>query len=140
MELRNIVKPLGKEEAAQLSESVRFRIVKGDPKGKPFGTPRNPRIPTIEEFNPTIGELNAGDVAGAINGRKHGIFPEQAENIRKMSNEELLQFRLEDPMSGNILGDGFNITGGHHRLNEIIRRVQAGELPADAKVRILFHD
>lgn len=140
MELSNIVEPLRKEEAAQLSEKVRFRIVKKDAKGKPFGTPRNPRVPTLEEFNPAIGELKAGDLAGAIVGRKHGIFPEQAENIQAMSNEELLQFRPEDPISGNIQGEGFNITGGHHRLSEILRRVQTGELSADAKVRILFHD
>lgn len=57
-----------------------------------------------------------------------------------MSNEELLRFRPEDPISGHIQGDGFNITGGHHRLNEINRRVAAGELSADTKVRILFHD
>jgi hypothetical protein len=138
--LGDIVEPLAEEEAAQLSESVRFRTVKGNAKGRPFGTPRNPRAPTVEEFNPKIGELKAGELAGAIKGRKHGIFPEQAENIRRMSDEELLRFRLEDPISGNIQGDGFNISGGHHRLNEIIRRVEAGELPADTKVRILFHD
>ncbi len=138
--LCRILKPLGKDEAAQLSEVVRFRIVKGDAKGRAFGTPRNPCVPTAEEFNPQIGEIRAGEVAGAINGRKHGIFPEQAESIRKMSNEDLLRFRLEDPISGNIQGDGFAITGGHHRLNEIIRRVQAGELATDTPIRILFHD
>jgi hypothetical protein len=46
--LGDIVEPLGKEEAAQLSESVRFRIVKGNAKGRPFGTPRNPRVPTAD--------------------------------------------------------------------------------------------
>ncbi len=138
--LCSIVKPLGQEEAAQLSENVRFRIVKGDARGRAFGTPRNPRAPTVEEFNPRVGELNAGDIGGAIKGQKHGILPDQAESVSKMTNEELLRFRPDDPISGNIQGDGFNITGGHHRLNEIIRRVEAGELPADTKVRILFHD
>jgi hypothetical protein len=57
-----------------------------------------------------------------------------------MSNEELLRFRPDDPISGVIQGDGFSITGGHHRLNEIIRRVEAGTLPKDTKIRILFHD
>lgn len=138
--LCSIVKPLGADDAAQLSEGVRYRIVRGDAKGRSFGTPRNPHAPTVEEFNPRVGELNAGDIGGAIKGRKHGIFPDQAESVRKMSNEELLRFRPEDPISGHIQGDGFNITGGHHRLNEINRRVAAGELPADTKVRILFHD
>ncbi len=108
--------------------------------GRSFGTPGNPRAPTVEEFNPRIGELNAGDIGGAIKGRKHGIFPDQAESISKMSNEELLRFRPDDPISGVIQGDGFSITGGHHRLNEITRRVEAGTLPKDTKVRILFHD
>jgi hypothetical protein len=59
-----------------------------------------------------------------------------------MSNEELLKFRVNDPMSGNlnVTGDGFSITGGHHRLAEIIQRVKDGRLPADTPIRILFHD
>jgi hypothetical protein len=138
--LCNIVKPLGHEEAAQLTEAVRYRIVRGDAKGRAFGTPRNPRAPTVEEFNPRIGELDAGDIGGAIKGRKHGIFPDQAESVSRMSNEELLRFRPDDPISGVIHGDGFSITGGHHRLVEIVRRVEAGTLPMDANIRILFHD
>lgn len=138
--LCSIVKRLGQEEAAQLSESVRFRIVRGDAKGRSFGTPRNPRAPTVEEFNPRIEELNAGDIGGAIKGRKHGIFPDHAESVARISNEELLRFRPDDPISGVLQGDGFSITGGHHRLNEIIRRVEAGTLSKDAKIGILFHD
>ena len=134
------VKPLGQEEAAQLSEGVRFRIVRGDANRRPFGTPVNPRAPTVEEFNPRVGELNAGDISGAIKGRKHGIFPDQAECVSNMSNEELLRFRPDDPISGVIQGEGFSITGGHHRLHEIIRRVEAGTLPKDTNIRILFHD
>ncbi len=133
-------KPLGKEEARQLPEAVRFRIVKGDQKGRPFGTPRNPRSPTIEEFNPRMAEIPAGELAGRITGRKHRIVPEQAERMKQLSNEELLRFRVDDPMSGHPTNGGFSITGGHHRMNEIIRRVHAGELPADTPVRILFHD
>jgi hypothetical protein len=138
--LCNTVKPLGQEEIAQLSEAVRYRIVRGDAQGRPFGTPRNPRAPTGEEFNPRIGELSAGDIAGAIKGRKHGIFPDQAESVSKMSNEDLLCFRPDDPISGVIQADGFTITGGHHRLNEIIRRVEARTLSKDTKIRVLFHD
>lgn len=136
----SVVKPLGADEAAQLNEGVLYRIVRGDAKGRAFGTPRNPRPPTIEEFNPRIGEMRADQLAGRITGRKHGIFPEQAERVRQLSNEELLRFRVDDPMSGHATNGGFSITGGHHRMNEIIRRVQAGELPADTPVRILFHD
>jgi len=84
--------------------------------------------------------MKAGDVGGAIRGRKHGVFPERAESVGKMSNDELIKFRADDPISGVAVENGFSITGGHHRLNEIVRRAEAGELPADAEIRILFHD
>jgi len=132
--------PLGGEEAGQLPAGVLCRIIKGDRKGRPFRTPRNPEIPTIAEFNPRMGEVPVGQLEVRITGRKHGIFPEQADQVRGMSREELLRFRLDDPISGHGTIDGFSITGGHHRLNEMIRRVEAGELPADHPVRILFHD
>lgn len=134
------VYPLGKEEAAQLSESVLFRIERGDHKGRPFGTPRNPGAPTLEELNPQIGVLNAGEIETRIGGRKHGLFPEQEEQIRKFSNEDLIRFRPEDPISGHAGSSTFTITGGHHRLYEIIRRVKLGQLPPDTPIRILFHD
>lgn len=135
-----VVKSLGAEEAAQLPESVLYRIVKPGEKGRLYGTPRNPDPPPLEEFNPQIGELKAGDLSSKIGGRRHGIFPEQAESVKQMSNEDLIRFRAEDPISGHA-GDGsFTITGGHHRLNEIIRRVEAGQLAADTPIRILFHD
>ena len=131
---------LGEVYASGIPEDVRFRIVRGDAKGRLFGTPRNPLVPTIEEFNPRIGELNAGDIAGAIKGRKHGIFPDQAESVSRMTNDELVRFRPDDPISGIRQGEGFSITGGHHRLNEIIQRVDAGTLAKDTRIRILFHD
>lgn len=134
------MKPLGDAEAEQLPERVLYRTVKGDSKGRPFGTPRNPDPPTVEDFNPHIGEILAGELAGKINGRKHGSFPEQAERVKQFTNEELLRFRFDDPMSGHLNETGFSITGGHHRMDEIVRRVHAGELPADTPVRILFHD
>ncbi len=134
------VGPLDLESAALLSEEVLFRIVRGDAKGRSFGIPRNDRVPSYEEFNPRLAELDAGDVARAIRRRKHGIFVEQAERIGKMLNEDLLRFRLEDPISGVAEGDGFHVTGGHHRLNEITRRVELGTLAWDMKVKVLLHD
>jgi hypothetical protein len=135
-----VLQPLGQEEASRLSDGVLYRIVRRDEKGRAFGTPRNPRAPTIEEFNPWIGEVPARELAGKITGRKHGIVLEQAERLKQLSNEELVRFRVDDPMSGHETDGGFSITGGHHRMNEIIRRVQAGEWPLDLPVRILFHD
>ncbi len=125
----SVVKPMGEDEASQLSEGVLYRIVKGDKKGRPFGSPTNPRSPTIEEFNPRIGEVRAGDLARKITGRKHGIDPTQAALVSQLSNEDLLRLRTEDPLSGHATNGGFSITGGHHRINEIINRVQAGTLP-----------
>ena len=140
--LCSVVKPLGQEEAAQLSENVLFRQVKGDHKGRPFGQPTNPKTPTVADLNPKVAEIKAGDLESAIVGRKHGLDPRQAGPVSQMSNEELLKFRVNDPMSGNlnVTGDGFSITGGHHRLAEIIQRVKDGRLPADTPIRILFHD
>ena len=70
----------------------------------------------------------------------HHLFSFVFDEVKQLSNDELLRFRPDDPMSGHPGDAGFSITGGHHRMNEIIRRVQAGELPADTPVRILFHD
>jgi hypothetical protein len=133
------IEPIG-TEAGWLSERVLFRIVRGDEKGRPFGTPRNPRTPTQEEFNPQFGELVAGHIGARIAGRRHGLSPEQVQWVRQLSNEELVRFRPEDPISGHAGSGCFSITGGHHRLAEMIRRVESGKLPADTPIRILFHD
>jgi hypothetical protein len=135
-----MIRYLPLEEMGLLGEGVLFRIVRGDTKGRPFGSPRNPRVPTLEEFNPRVGEVAAGELAVLITGRRHGINREQAERIEQMTTGELLQFREDDPMSGTAENGGFSITGGHHRMNEIIQRVRAGKLPQDTPVRILFHD
>ena len=135
-----VVKPLDAETAEELPEDVRFRTARGDAKGRPFGTPGNPDVPTLEEFNPRIGEVRAGDLDDTIVGRKHGIFPDQAEQVSQLSNDELIRFRAEDPISATQDGDGLSLTGGHHRTNEIIQRVQAGQLDPDTIIRILIHD
>jgi hypothetical protein len=124
----------------ELPGQVLARIVRGDAKGRAFGSPRNPRMPTIQEFNPRIEEIRAGNLAGTITGRRHGIFPEQARSISQMSNEELIRFRSEDPTSAIESKGGLSLTGGHHRTSEIINRVQSGRLLPDTIVRILVHD
>jgi hypothetical protein len=60
--------------------------------------------------------------------------------VGQLSNEELIRFGPEDPVSGHAGSGHFSVTGGQHRLAEIIRRVETGELPADTPIRILFHD
>lgn len=128
------------EAAGQLPENVLYRIARGDAKGRAFGTPRNPRVPTREEFNPRIATVRAGDFAEMIVGRRHGIFPEQAEWVVRLGHEELIRFRIEDPISATQARNGLSLTGGHHRTNEIIRRVQAGQLEPNTIIRILLHD
>lgn len=126
--------------ASQLPEDVLFRIARGDAKGRAFGTPRNPRAPTAEEFNPRIAEVRAGDLEATIVGRRHGISPEQAQRISQLSGEELIRFRCQDPISATQVEGGLSLTGGHHRTNEILLRVQAGQLDPNTMIGILLHD
>ncbi|HBP20376.1 MAG TPA: hypothetical protein DEA08_21615 [Planctomycetes bacterium] len=95
---------------------------------------------TPADFNPRAYTVKAGDIGGMITSRKHGISPDQAASVRQLSNEDLVKFRFEDPISSHGIQQGIQLTGGHHRTAEIIRRVQAGELPADTKVHLLLHD
>jgi len=124
----------------QLPEQVLFRIHRGDANGRAFGTPRNPRAPTLQEFNPRLVEVRAGDLAVLIVQRRHGIFPQQALQIGQLDNDEISRFRIEDPISAVKLDEGLTLTGGHHRTHEMIHRVAAGTMSPDAVVRILLHD
>jgi hypothetical protein len=126
--------------AGDLPEHVLFRIVRGDASGRAFGTPRNPRAPTIVEFNPRFIEVRADDLARTIVSRRHGIFQEQAIRVSQLSDEELLRYRVEDPISATETPSGLALTGGHHRTNEIIERVRGGQLDPSAIIRILLHD
>jgi hypothetical protein len=132
--------PLSAQLAERLRETVLYRIARGDADGRPFGTPRNPRLPTIQEYNPRIGEVAVGGLQELIVARKHGIFPDQAELMASWSDDELLRFRLDDPVSAVELEDGLSLTGGHHRVNEIVHRVQVGKLDPKTPLRILIHD
>jgi Pretoxin HINT domain len=116
------------------------RIARGDHKGRPFGSQAVPRMPTVEEFNPRILEIRAGDLAQSVKGRKHGIFPDQAERVSKFSNDDLIRFRLDDPMSATGSQGNLSLTGGHHRTAEIIKRVDANEILPDTIVKVLLHD
>jgi len=95
---------------------------------------------TVAEFNPRIYEMRAGDIGKRLASVKHGIFPGQAESIGGLTNKDLLRFRLEDPISSHGIDSGIQLTGGHHRINEIMRRVADGTLDPDALVPILVHD
>ena len=128
------------EVLAQLPEHVLFRIERGDANGRAFGTPRNPRVPTLTEFNPRFIEVRGGDLPAMIVERKHGIFPEQAERIGQLTDVELIQFRVDDPISATEVEHGLSLTGGHHRTHEICRRAQNGQMSPATLVRILLHD
>jgi hypothetical protein len=116
------------------------RVVRGDAKGRAFGTPRNPRLPTVEEFNPRLENVRAGEVEELVTGTKHGINPDQASSISGLSNEDLVRFRIDDPISGARSDSGLSLTGGHHRVAEIISRVTGGTLDPDTIVQFLVHD
>jgi hypothetical protein len=116
------------------------RIRRGDKRGRPFGTPANPKTPTLSEFNPRIERIRAGDLDAQIVGRKHGQFPAQEAAIRTLSNEQLVELRLDDPISASRGEGGLSLTGGHHRTAEIARRAADGSMPADTVVEVLVHD
>ncbi|NTX65880.1 VCBS repeat-containing protein [Myxococcus sp. CA051A] len=119
----------------ELPESVLYRISKGG-----FGSPRNPRPPTLAEFNPRIYELSAGELSGRIATRLHPTNDIQRGGILKMSNDDLIMFRLDDPISASGAKGGLSLSGGHHRTEEIIRRVQSGEMDPGTMVKVLLHD
>jgi hypothetical protein len=119
---------------------VLFRIARGDAKGRRFGTPRNPRTPTIEEFNPRILEVRADALQEMITLKQHPEFPSQRSSVAQLSNHDLIRYRSEDPISAARSGIGLCMTGGHHRTAEISRRVQSGRIAPETIIRVLAHD
>jgi hypothetical protein len=116
------------------------RVVRGDKKGRAFGSPKQPRFPTVQEFNPRIEEIRAGDLEKQATGTKHDPNEDQARPVRQLSNQDLVRFRLNEPISATRAENGLSLTGGHHRTAEIINRVNAGTLDPNTPVRILLHD
>lgn len=57
-----------------------------------------------------------------------------------MTEEELIRFRFEDPISAVESDGGLKLTGGHHRTAEIVDRVRSGRMSPDTIIRILLHD
>ncbi|MCW8140504.1 MAG: hypothetical protein KIT58_16520, partial [Planctomycetota bacterium] len=100
----------------------------------------NARMATPKDFNPRAYTIRAGEFEGRMIGHKHGINPEQTAPIRAMSNEDLVRFRFDDPISSHGIKNGIDLTGGHHRTAEIIRRVKAGEMAPDTEIHLLIHD
>jgi len=58
---------------------------------------------------------------------KHGTNLPQSQSVKTLSNDELVRFYLEDPISGTG-GNQLSLTGGHHRTTP------------DTMIRILVHD
>jgi hypothetical protein len=128
------------DDLGEIPEDVLYRIHRGDAKGRPFGTPRNPRAPTPEEFNPRLESIRAIDLEAEVVARRHGIEPEQARRVAGLGDEDLVRYRPEDPISAARVPGGLSLTGGHHRVDEIIRRARAGPLAPETIVRVLIHD
>jgi RHS repeat-associated protein len=124
----------------RIPDSVLYRTKQKGPRGVPFGSPRNPDPPSLSVFNPRVYEMDAGKIH--VNSTMHPTNAIQGGPVGLLSNDELVRFRLEDPISSNGLGAGrsLDVTGGHHRLAEIQRRVDAGLMPPDQKVWVLLHD
>lgn len=57
-----------------------------------------------------------------------------------MTDEELIRFSIEDPISAVESDAGLSLTGGHHRTAEIDARVRSGQMSPDTIIRILLHD
>ncbi|MGI8742121.1 MAG: RHS repeat-associated core domain-containing protein [Bryobacteraceae bacterium] len=142
--------PPGEEDVKALlegmSEEDRNRILARteatDRKGRPFGTPGNPEMPTVAEFDPQIKMVPAGELEGLIGDRtKHGLNPEQQQSVNQMSNDDLTSFRPEDPISATHNDDGtLNQTGGHHRAAEIGNRVKSGDMDPNTPVPVMIHE
>ena len=122
-----------------LDNDVLFRTRARDPKGRLYGGPDNPALPPLSKVNPRIYVIDAGDLR--IGNAKHGENPAQTASVERMSNEELVRFRLDDPISSvGLNGGALDLSGGFHRSTEIMKRVQAGTMPANTPVWILLHD
>jgi hypothetical protein len=114
--------------------------VKTDRKGRSYGTPSHPQPPTHEEFHGRFREVLVEELNRLILVRRHGLMLEQAASVSRMTNEELIAWRLDDPISAIEVAGGLSLTGGHHRTWEIAHRVDQGTMPSGTRVWILIHD
>ena len=126
--------------ATNLPEHVLYRIVRCDAKGRSFGTPRNPSVPTMEEFNPRMVEVAASELVQLIVGVRHGLHPEQLDRVAELADGELIRMQWDDPISATQAENGLCLTGGHHRIHEIMRRTANGQVDATTTIGILIHD
>ena len=123
----------------ELPDSVLYRSNATDAKGRPYGSPSNPNPAPLSVFNPRVYQTSVGNIK--INSTLHPTNTRQGGPISKLSNEELIRFRPEDPISSRGLPNGgLDVTGGHHRLAEILRRIQVGTLSPDTSIQLLLHD
>ena len=108
--------------------------------GRITGGKFNRVLATVEDFNPRLYQISVGSIEGRLASVKYEIFEAQASSIAKLSNAELVAFRIADPISSHGIRSGLQLTGGHHRINEIVRRINAGLLDPNTKVQILLHN
>ena len=83
--------------------------------------------------------------ASRIDTDQHGDSQYECWQSRKgalgSQTRALVGFRTKDPISSRGLSEGgLNVTGGHHKVAEIQRRVANGTLPASTAVMVLLHD
>ena len=70
----------------------------------------------------------------------HQEDPDQAAAVAQLDNDDLVRFRLDEPISAFETEGGLSLTGGHHRTAEIIRWIESGRLSPDIVIKVLTHD
>ncbi|MGO1052197.1 RHS repeat-associated core domain-containing protein [Crossiella sp. CA198] len=81
----------------------------------------------------------AGDLGNLQ--KSHGLDPEAAADMSKLSNKELIE-SFNNPLDGDrvlVTRDG-KLLGGHHRVNELQKRVADGRIDPNESIRIEVFD
>jgi hypothetical protein len=121
-----------------LNPQVFWRTEAMDKKGRLY-TKLPRQVVTLAMMNPKAAEIRAGDLERLLVPR-HGLDLRQLRSLEPLTNEELLVFRPDDPLT-MIPRDGMlHLTGGHHRAAHIAMRVKAGTLSPDTPVVVLLHE
>lgn len=97
---------------------------------------RNKFYVYVKELNPTTLQT------------RHPLNPQQAEMVSKLSNDSLMKYNKEDPLSGRrdfrkyddfmYPGSQIIILTGHHRVFEIYKRYLQGKIDGDELIEFLI--
>ena len=95
-----------------------------------------------EMFYVMVKELNPVNLV-----TKHGLHPDQAKNVKLLSDSQLMNYNNGDPIAGSRVWkktDSFSFPGsvivvkqGHHRIYEVYRRYLLGTIYGDKLIEFL---